>query len=1085
MEKRFLLVLSLFVSTTLLTAQGIRLLRQPTISAKHIVFVYADDLWLVDRDGGDAKRLTSHEGTESFPHFSPDGSMVAFSAQYDGNTDVFVVNTEGGEPRRLTYHPDADVVQGWTPDGKQILFRSGRAGAPTMINHFYTIGLDGGVETKLPIPQASFGEISEDGNYVAYTPITLWDPEWRNYRGGQAQPIWIINLKDKSLIQTPQTDRERHQDPVWYKGEIYFLSERDYANNVWKFNPMTKELKQISFHKNFDCKSIDACADRIVYEQAGFLHVYDPSVNKAKQLIVNVKGDFNWARPRWKDVPATDLINASLSPTGQRAMFEYRGDIFTIPKENGDGRNITNTSGVADRSPVWSPDGKKIAWFSDASGEYQLMIGDQFGLEKPRAIAFPKSTFYYKPVWSADGKYISFSDTDYTIWIVNVAAGTTKKVDSDLMAHPNRSMNPTFSTDSKWMAYVKILENQFKAVFLYNIETGQKTQITDGLADAIDPVWSADGKYLYFLASTDYGVSAAWLDMSTYDMQVTRGLYLVVLNKRDPSPLLPKSDEEEGKTDDKTDKTDKKDAKDSTKTTLIDKTITIDLDGIRQRILSVNIPLRNYTALLEAPKDYVFYQEAVPNQLGTTLHRYNFKDRKAEVFLTPINYATVSHDRKQLLYQSKDTWGIVKTDGMPKIGDGKLTIDVKKYIVPQEEWAQILKEGWRYMRDFLYVDNAHGAPWKQVYEWYSPWVADCRHRTDLNYIVDILSGEIAIGHSYVNGGDFPDVKRIPIGLLGADIAVENGGFRIKKIYTGESWNPDLKAPLAVTGVDVKVGDYIVAVNGDPLSIKRNFYSYFENKADKQVKLLVNDAPNATNARLVTVVPIADETSLRSRDWVEGNRRKVDSLSNGQLAYVYIPNTGRPGYTYFNRYYFSQMDKKGAVIDERNNGGGSAADYIVDVMARQLNGYFNSRVEGHKPFTVPDGGIWGPKVMIMNERAGSGGDLMPYLFRKMKVGPLIGTRTWGGLVGTWDTPPFIDKGRMVAPRGGFYDVNGKWDIEGVGISPDIEVMQTPADVLRGKDPQLERAVQEALNLMKTQGIPLKPEPPAPIRYKRPD
>jgi tricorn protease len=453
--------------------------------------------------------------------------------------------------------------------------------------------------------------------------------------------------------------------------------------------------------------------------------------------------------------------------------------------------------------------------------------------------------------------------------------------------------------------------------------------------------------------------------------------------------------------------------------------------------------------------------------------------------LTPVNYTTVSHDRKQLLYQSKDTWGIVKTDATPKIGDGKLAIDVKMHIVPQEEWAQILKEGWRYMRDYLYVDNVHGAPWKKVYEWYSPWVADCRHRTDLNYIVDILSGEVAIGHSYVNGGDFPDVKRVPIGLLGADIAVENGGFRIKKIYTGESWNPDLKAPLAVPGVDVKVGDYIVAVNGGPLSIKRNFYSYFENKADKQVKLLVNSTPNATDARLVTVVPIADEVGLRGRDWVEGNRRKVDSLSNGQLAYVYIPNTGRPGYNYFNRYYFSQMGKKGAVIDERNNGGGSAADYIVDVMARQLNGYFNSRVEGHKPFTVPDGGIWGPKVMIMNERAGSGGDLMPYLFRKMKVGPLIGTRTWGGLVGTWDTPPFIDKGRMVAPRGGFYDVDGKWDIEGVGISPDIEVMQTPAEVLRGKDPQLERAVQEALNLMKTQGIQLKPEPPAPIRYKRPD
>ncbi len=1073
MLKKLILALVFILNSQLFFAQGTRLLRQPTISSKSIVFVYADDLWSVDRDGGDAKRLTSHEGTESFPHFSPDGTKIAFSAQYDGNTDVYVVNADGGEPKRLTFHPSEDIVQGWTPDGKQILFRSGRAGVPTMINHFYTIGLDGGNETKLPIPQASFGEISKDGNYVAYTPITLWDVEWRNYRGGQAQPIWILNLKDNSLIKTPQTDRERHSEPVWFKDDVYFLSERDYANNVWKFNIKTKDLKQITFHKDFDCKSIDACADKIVYEQAGYLHVYDPATNSAKQLVVNVKGDFNWARPRFKDVAPADLTNASLSPTGQRALFEYRGDIFTVPKENGDSRNITNTSGVADRSPVWSPDGKKIAWFSDASGEYQLMIGDQFGMEKPRVINFQKPTFFFKPTWSSDGKFISFSDTDYTIWIVDVATGTSKKVDADRMAHPNRTMNPSFSTDSRWIAYVKILENQFKAVFLYNIESGQKTQLTDGLADAIDPVWDATGKYLYFLASTDYGVSAGWLDMSSFDMQVTRGLYVVVLNKKDVSPLLPKSDEEETKPDEK------KEIRDSLKT------ITIDLDGISQRVLSVNLPLRHYTSLVAGTKDYVFIAENVPNQEGETLLRYNFKDKKSEVFLSPINHVTISQDRKQLLYQGKDYWGIVKTDAIPKLGDGKLTIDLKMKIVPQEEWKQIFKEGWRYQRDFLYVDNVHGAPWKQIYDWYAPWLEHCRHRTDLNYIVDILGGEVSIGHSYTSGGDFPDVKKINIGLLGADVAVENGGFRIKKIYNGESWNPELKAPLAVPGVDVHVGDYIVAVNGKSLDVSNNFFSYFENRADKQIKLSVNSAPTLDNARLFMVVPIADETALHSRDWVEGNRRKVDSMSKGLLAYVYIPNTGRPGYTYFNRYYFSQMEKKGAVIDERNNGGGSAADYMVDVMARQLQGYFNSRVEGHKPFTVPNAAIWGPKVMIINERAGSGGDLMPYLFHQMKIGPLVGVRTWGGLVGTWDTPPFIDKGRMVAPRGGFYDLNGKWAVEGEGISPDIEVSQNPADVLNGHDPQLERGVQEALNLLKTQSVNLKPEPQAPVKYKRPD
>ncbi len=1070
----FLLCLAL--ATTISSfAQGTRLLRQPSVSDKHIVFVHADDLWLVDREGGDAQRLTTHEGTESFPHFSPDGKMIAFTGQYDGNTDVFVMPTEGGAPRRLTWHPGEDVVQGWMPDGKAVLFRSGRAGVPTRINQFYSVPVEGGVEKMLPIPQASFGEVSENGQFVAYQPITFWDPEWRNYRGGQAQPIWILNLKDNSLQQTPQTDRERHTDPVWYKGQVYFLSERDYANNVWRFDPRNKELKQVSFHKDFDVKSIDACDDRLVYEQGGYLHLLDPQSGKAKQLNIQVNADLNYARPRWEDVPAGGLLNASLSPTGQRALFEHRGEIFTVPKENGDWRNITQSSGAADRYPAWSPDGQKIAWFSDASGEYQLMIGDQAGLEKPRAIAIEKPTFFFRPAWSPDGKYIAYTDTHLRLWYIEVASGKSKKVDTEPYAHVARTMNPVWSPDSKWIAYSRLLNNLYKAIFLYNVETGQSQQITDGLADAITPVWDAGGKYLYFLASTDYGLSSSWLDMSAYSNQVNRGLYVVVLSKKDASPFLPKSDEEEAKSENKPDAPANKDA---------GVTVTVDLDGIQQRILPVNIPLRNYTSLVAGPKDYVFYLEAVQNQPAQTVHRYNFKDRKTEVYLSGVNSAVTSADRKQLLYNGAGAWGIVKTDVLPKPGDGKLNLNLQFKVDPSQEWAQIFREGWRFQRDFLYVDNTHGAPWDDVYKWYRSWIDHVKHRTDLNYVVDILGGEIAVGHSYTSGGDFPDIKNVPVGLLGADIEEVNGFYRIKKIYTGESWNPDLRAPLATPGIDAKVGDYILEVNGKTLKAAQNFYSFFEGSADKQIKLRLNQNPNLEGGRLVTVVPLANEGPLRSRDWVEGNRRKVDSLSKGQLAYVYVPNTGNPGFTYFNRYYFAQQDKKGAVIDERNNGGGSAADYMVDIMARQLHGYFNSRVDGNRPFTQPQTGIWGPKVMIINERAGSGGDLLPYLFKRMNIGPLVGTRTWGGLVHTADTPGFIDGGRMVAPRGGFYDADGKWAIEGEGIAPDIEVEQTPSAVLKGSDPQLERAVQEAMNLMKTKGVTLKPEPAAPIRYKRP-
>lgn len=1063
------------LGTANVMAQGTMLLRQPTISSNQIVFVYANDLWIVSKDGGDARRLTSNEGQESLPHFSPDGKWIAFTGQYDGNTDVYLIPVEGGQPQRLTWHPGVDNVTGWTPDGENVLFASGRESVPTRESKIYKISKKGGMEEALEIPRAVAGEISEDGKYMAYQQIGFWDPEWRNYRGGQAKPIWIVDLKTLALKQTPQTDNERHTDPVWLNNIVYFLSERDYANNVWSFNPTNNELKQLTFHSDFDVKSLDAGGGQIVYEQGGYLHVLNISNGQSKKLVINVRGDFHWARERWEEVKPANLINASLSPTGQRALFEYRGEIFTAPKEKGDWRNISNNPAAADRYPVWSPDGKKIAWFSDASGEYQLMIGDQEGLEKPKAITLPNPTFFFRPAWSPDGKYVAFTDTDYNLWSVDVLSGVSKKVDTERYAHPNRSLNPVWSPDSKWIAYARLEDNHYKTIKVYNVETGQSLQLTDDMADAISPVWDANGKYLYFLASTNFGLNTGWLDMSSFDRPITRALYVIVLNKDDASPLAPRSDEEKEKP-----KEEKKDDK-------VAPVVKIDVEGLSNRILAVDVPLRNYTGLLPGPDGYVFYTEAVVNQQGMTLHRYNFKDRKTESFLSPVNDGSVSHDRKSILYRSNATWGILgTTDSNKKTGDGKLEsiASLKVKVTPMEEWKQIFREGWRYQRDFLYVNNAHGAPWNDVYKWYNPWIDHVRHRSDLNYVVDILGGEIAVGHSYTSGGDFPVVENIPVGLLGADYEVDKSYYRFAKTYLGESWNPDLKAPLREPGINVSAGDYLLEVNGQAVTSSTNLYTYFEATANRQIKIRVNNKPSLEGSRVVTVVPVDNENQLRTMDWVEGNRRKVDELSKGQLAYVYIPNTGNPGYTYFNRYYFAQQDKKGAIIDERNNGGGSAADYMVDIMARELHGYFNSKAGDHRPFLTPNAGIFGPKVMLINERAGSGGDLLPYLFNKMKIGPLVGTKTWGGLVGTWDTPNFIDGGRMVAPRGGFYDVKGEWAVEGVGISPDTEVQQNPADVVKGRDPQLERAVEEALKLMKTQTVEIKPEPAAPNKYKRP-
>jgi tricorn protease len=1081
--KKLILVIVLAITFHLGYPQGTQLLREPTISADNIVFVYANDLWLVPRSGGDAVRLTTNEGEESLPHFSPDGKQIAFSAQYGGNTDVYVMPASGGMPTRLTWHPYGDFVQGWTPDGK-VLFRSGRESHPTQTNRLYTAGMDGVLPVALPVPRAAYGDMSEDGRYLAYVPITAWDPEWRNYRGGQAMPIWILDLDTKDLIRTPQPTKERHLDPVWHNGLVYFLSEQDFASNIWSFDPATGETKQITHHKQFDVKSLDTTADAIVYEHGGYLHLLNPADGTSKQLTINVTGDLNYAMERWEKAPARQLTNARLSNTGQRALFEFRGEIFSVPKEKGSWRNLTNSSGVANRTPVWSPKGDRVAWFADESGEYQLVTADQFG-ENRRVYTLPNHTFYYTPEWSNDGKYLSYTDTDYNIWFIDLISGQAKLVETDRYAHPNRTLNPVWSPDSKWLAYARQLDSHFKAIFIYNITTGQKIQLTDGMADAISPQWDENGKYLYFLASTDYGLASGWLDMSSYDPTTTRALYAILLSKDTKSPLMLESDEEKKVEDSEPEepaKKAKKGKKDESKTKEEVKVI-IDEANITRRIVALQSKTGNYVALFPGSKESVFYAEVREGEPGMVINKFDTKKLKAKEFVKGISTFTVSADRSHVLYRKDNNWEIVESKSPPKVGEKKLKLGLKLKIDPLAEYKQIFREGWRYMRDFLYVDNVHGAPWDDVWAWYSPWIDHVKHRTDLNYVVDIMSGEVAVGHSFVRGGDMPDINNVPIGLLGADLIVANGKIQIEKIYTGESWNPSTKAPLSINGLDVKKGDYIVSVNNQPLTGNINPFSLFEETAGRQTRLGIRSSEDGP-IRQVVVKPVTNDRSLRTYDWIESNRRKVAELSGGKLAYVYLPNTAGAGFTNFNRYYFAQQDKKGVIIDERNNGGGSAADYMIDVMNRKLFGYFNSRASDHRPWTTPISGIWGPKVMIINERAGSGGDLLPYMFKATKLGPLVGTRTWGGLVGTWDTPPFIDGGRMVAPRGGFFDVEGKWAVEGEGVSPDIEVIQEPKLVLQGHDPQLERAVEEAMRLLKDNEFILKSEPKAPIRSLRP-
>ncbi|HSB10542.1 MAG TPA: PDZ domain-containing protein [Blastocatellia bacterium] len=1117
---------------------GTRLLRTPTVSATQIAFAYANNIWVVERAGGTARRITSFQGLTTNPHFSPDGKWIAFSGEYAGNIDVYVVPSEGGEPKRLTWHPGADSVQGWTPDGKSVMFSSSRATwAPSGAPRFWTVPAEGGVEQPMPMPRGYQGKISADGSRIAYRMNNSWDEERRNYRGGQNRPVWIVDLKSFDLVSPPWSD-SKDVDPVWVGDIVCFISDRDGVANVWSYDTKSKKLAQLTRFTDFDVKSIDSGAGTVVFEQAGYIHELDPKSGKEKIVNITAAGDFPWMMPRWVDVTSR-MTNLAISPTGKRIVVEARGEVFTIPAEKGDVRNLSNSSGSAERDPAWSPDGKYVSYFSDKSGEYKLVIESQDGLTPPREIALDHPTHYYMPSWSPDSKKLLYTDTNLKVWVLNVETGQQKVVGNDPWMVPQRTLNPTWSPDSKWVAYSSRLKSMYHAIFVSNVDSGESKQITDGLSDSVWPAWDASGKYLWFLASTDFGLRSQWLDMTSYDHDETFGLYLAVLKKDEPSPLLPESDEDKGVGSvtpgsgggfgggrggrggapaggAAADATDADQTQQPPRAPRTPVNVQIDFEGLHQRIIAVpSIPERQYSQLRTGAAGTVYYLEATAGGGrgggggfgaggGNTLHRYRLTDRRAAPFATGVVDYDVSADGHKLVYRAGGGGGgqgrgpggpggqppapalfLVDADrNPPQAGQGRLNVSLRMYLEPKEEFKQIFNEGWRNQRDYLYVPNMHGADWPKMKEMYGQLLPYVNHRADLNYLLDNMGAEIAIGHSYVRGGDMPEVPNSPGGLLGADFAVENGRYRITRIYDNESWNPDLRAPLAAPGVTVNVGDYILAINGVELRAPDNIYRLLDGTANRQTALTVNSNPTMDGARQVTVIPVANEQGLRTRAWVEANRRMVDKLSNGQLAYVYLPNTGQPGYTSFNRYYFSQQDKNGAIIDERFNGGGSAADYIIDVLQRDFDGYFNNVAGDRYPFTSPSAGIWGPKVMIVNEMAGSGGDLMPWMFKHRKIGLLVGKRTWGGLVHTADTPPFVDGGSMIAPRGGFFTRENKWAVENEGTSPDIDVENWPKDVIAGHDPQLERAVQEGMRMLKEHPVDrATKEPPPPTWGKR--
>ena len=1094
------------------------LLRNPALSQDGIAFLYGGDIWLVAREGGEARRLTSVGSVVAGPYFSPDHTQIAYSSRAHDLTDVYVVNAAGGVPRRLTWEPTGSRATGWTPDGKEVLFISGHA-SYSDFPRLFRIRADGvGSAQLLPLPSAAGGSFSDDGNTLAYVPVEPWKPAWKRYRGGQTTPIWLVNIKTLDVEKIPR-ENSNDSNPVWSGATVYFLSDRSGPVSLFSYDTASKQVQQVIANRGLDFKSVSAGPGALVYEQFGSLHLYDLTTQQEHAVPVTIRGDLPHLTPHLAKVTVQDVQNVSISPTGARLLAEARGDIFTIPAEKGDTRNLTHTPGAAERDPAWSPDGKSIAYFSDASGEYQLYVRDQEGLQPPKVIDLgPDASFFYAPHWSPDSKRIAFTDKHLRIWYVDVAGGKPVKIDTGLRGGFDAPIELGWSPDSQWIAYSRDLESQMHAIFVYSLATHTSKQITDGMSNAAHPVFDRSGTALYFTASTNNGPSDAGIDLSSLDRATTSSVYVVVLSRNGASPIPPESDDENKKKDDDAKKDDSKkddagkdgadkgdqdrsadgkaDDKGKAKKKGADKPkpTVIDEDGIGNRILSLPIPARNYVGLAVGKTGVLFLAEGPavgrPSEDEGTpmlaLWRFTTEKRLTEEMLTGLTDFKVSFDGEKLFYSRKESWFIAPTadlkPGSPDAAAGKPVNNGAMSAMrdPRAEWRQMYRETWHLQRDFLYDPHHHGLDLAKIEAKYQPYLDGLASRDEFTYLCVEMLGEIQIGHMFVRGPQAPPEAPKP-GRLGADYTVDHDRYKFAKIYNGQNWTPSLTAPLTLPGINVVEGDYLLAVNARELHATDNIDAFFDGLAGKQTVLKVGKSADGKDSRDVTVVPVDSEHGLRNLDWIDGNRRKVDALSGGKVAYIYMPNTAGAGYTNFNRYFYAQLDKQAVVLDERYNEGGFIADYVVNVLGQKL---LSGAIERDgKPVHDPEGAIFGPKVMIINQSAGSGGDAMPWYFRKANLGPLVGVRTWGGLVGIGGYPTLIDGGFVTAPRYAIFGLNGEWEVEGHGIAPDVEVQELPKDVAAGHDAQLERAVAIVLEQLKQHPVVEPKVPPYPNYHER--
>jgi tricorn protease len=1045
------------------------ILRHPTVNQASIVFKFADNLWEVPRAGGDAIRLTSAPGVVGDPFFSPDGKRIAFSANYDGHNNVYVIPDRGGVPKRLTAHPSSEIVVGWSPDSKSVIFSS-RMLSNTDQPRLFKVPVEGGFPSALPLPSGTEACYSPDGSHLAYVPLFRWETAWKRYRGGQALKIWIADLADSHVKEIPRKNWNDNQ-PVWFGNKIYYLSDRTGPVGLYSYDTGSGEERAEVGGKGFDLKSLTAGPDVLAYEKLGSIHLFDPKTHSDKVVNVSVQGDFGGVRPQYKEL-AQYLDSVAISPSGNRVAVAARGFVLTVPASKGDVHTTDETQGVHRRDVSWSPDGKTIAYITDVAGYRQMGLWDVATEKEKRYDIGDAPSLYSNPTWSPDSSKIEYLDYRQILWILDVKTGkSTKAISWPSAAGPSL---PAWSPDSKWLVYSDILASHFHVVCLYSLESGKSVQITDGLADARSPIFDRSGQYVYFIASTHMGQAATLGDISQFNNpNPVSSLYAVLLRKGMPNPLQPESDEET--------------ATAAPAASVVPKGFSVDLDGIDDRVITLPAPAQIYAGL-EPATPGSFYALAARPSTGpdavsplVTALKFSWTTKALAPAFQSITGIQTTPDGSKALVSRGPSIFIVPTAAPVPLESGAVNLSgMTVKVEPQKEWAHILHEIWHEAPIHFYSPTTNGINPQEMEKRYEPFLKNLASRDDLNHVIDDMLGELCVGHEFPGGGDIPTGRQVNGGLLGADYEFANGHYRITRVYDGEHWNPELYAPLSQPGVDAKAGEYVLEIDGKPLTTSTDIYLSLENRAGKQVKVKLGPNVDGSGSRVVTVVPVASEFGLRNRAWEEDNRRAVAKATNGRAGYVHVPDTEVGGWVAFNRYYYAQAGRDGIVVDERFNHGGLFNDFMIHEMQKTLFAYFAPRYGTDEP--TPAAAIFGPKVLMINEFAGSGGDMFPWLFRHDKIGPLIGKRTWGGLVAVQPIA-LADGGTYTAPDFAFYDhVAGKWDVENWGVAPDIDVDLDPYLWRKGIDSQLQRSIEE-INKMLAKYKPADHKRPAyPDRTK---